>query len=305
MSFEKRVDLRQDLDFRNKVLESKQTKVYAVWRNCNLITEVNGLYKPLEVTLNDKLVDNADQIIFLGRRDEVDLIGVDFSSLEKENLKKILLEGEFLNMLEERSLLTITEAPLMAYTRGLMHWNKNSKFCGKCGSFTNSEDFGHTRRCNNNACNKIHYPRLEPAIIVLVERINKDGVKECLLGRHVRIPDFWTTLAGFVDFGEQIEEAVSREISEEVGIEVDSIQYIKSQPWPFPSSLMLGFTANATTSKIKVDPLELIEADWFSAQKLSKGIKEGTIIIPGKASIAYQLINTWLSKEGFDSDYNI
>ncbi|MBB6460382.1 NAD(+) diphosphatase [Flammeovirga kamogawensis] len=305
MSFEKRVDLRQDLDFRNEVLKSKQTKVYPIWRNCNLIIEVDGKSKPFEVTLTDKLIENADQIIFLGIRNSINIIGIDFSSLEKDNLKELLPEGEFLNMLEERSLLTISEAPLMAYTRGLMHWNKNSKFCGKCGGLTISEDFGHTRKCSNEACNKIHYPRLEPAIIVLVERINKEGVKECLLGRHVRIPGFWTTLAGFVDFGEQIEEAVSREILEEVGIEVNNIQYIKSQPWPFPSSLMLGFTANATTNNITIDPLELVEADWFTAKELSMGIRDSTIVIPGKASIAYQLISNWIAKEGFDLDYNI
>lgn len=165
----------------------------------------------------------------------------------------------------------------------LVEWARTHRFCGRCGEPTEETPGERARRCP--ACGLLAFPRLAPAVIVLVER--DDG--RALLARNSRFPSsMYSCLAGFVEPGETLEQAVEREIREEVGIEVGDLRYMGSQPWPFPHSLMLGFTARWKSGEIQVDGKEIADARWFAPDDLPS--------IPPRMSIARHLIDGWLSR---------
>jgi NAD+ diphosphatase len=164
----------------------------------------------------------------------------------------------------------------------LIHWNKNHQYCGKCGSLTENKTDERAKTCPK--CGLINYPRLSPAVIVAVIKDN-----QILLATSPRFKsDFYSVLAGFVEPGENLEECVQREVREEVGIEVKNIRYFGSQPWPFPDSLMIGFTCEYAKGEIKADETEILQAAWFEADSLPQ--------IPAKISIARALID-WFSEQ--------
>jgi NAD+ diphosphatase len=188
------------------------------------------------------------------------------------------------------ALLGRAEGALLAYARGMVHWHRRHLFCGRCGSETTSIEGGHVRRCDGEGCGILHFPRTDPAIIVLVT--SEDA---CLLGRQVKWPPrVFSTLAGFVEPGESLGEAVAREVSEETGVTVTDVTYHSSQPWPFPSSLMLGFTATALRIEPRVDENELQEARWFGREELRGQVASGRVRLPRPVSIARRLIEEWL-----------
>lgn len=161
----------------------------------------------------------------------------------------------------------------------LVEWEETHRFCGRCGAATEASTREHVRICPR--CGLHHFPRVAPAVIVAVTRGDR-----ILLGRHSRLPDgMFSVLAGFVEPGETLEETVHRELREEVGIEVKNVRYFGSQPWPFPHSLMVAFTAEWASGELHPDPAELEEADWFSADALPR--------IPPRISIARALIDAW------------
>ena len=164
----------------------------------------------------------------------------------------------------------------------LVEWDKNYQFCGACrGALKDRRDM-RAKECES--CGRLEFPRLSPAIIVSVE---KDGM--LLLARSARFPgEFFSVLAGFVEPGESLEEAVRREVMEETGVRVKDIAYFGSQPWPFPESLMIGFTAQYESGDIKIDGEEIVEAGWYRPSELPK--------IPGPVSIARQLIDSFVNK---------
>jgi NAD+ diphosphatase len=164
----------------------------------------------------------------------------------------------------------------------LVDWARNHRFCGRCGGTTEESPGERARRCPE--CGLLAFPRLAPAVITLVER--EDG--RALLARNARWPNgMFSCLAGFVEPGESIEAAVQREIFEEVGIEVDNLRYYRSQPWPFPHSLMLGFHARHRSGEIACDGEEIAEARWFAPDDLPD--------LPGRISIARWLIDAWMN----------
>ena len=166
----------------------------------------------------------------------------------------------------------------------IIDWDRTHQFCGRCGALLRARTAERSKECPR--CGLLHFPRLAPAIIVLVERGN-----ELLLARSRHFtPGMYSVLAGFVEPGESLEEAVVREVKEEVGIEIKDINYFGSQPWPFPHSLMIGFTATYAGGEISLDDREIEDAGWFSAEKLP--------CIPGKISIARKLIDRFLAKQG-------
>ncbi len=168
---------------------------------------------------------------------------------------------------------------------GLTAWDRDFRFCGRCGAATERSNTERVRTCT--ACRHRAYPRLSPAIIVLVER---DG--RALLARNARFPrPFLSTLAGFVEVGETLEEAVEREIEEEAGILVTDVHYFGSQPWPFTGSLMIGFTAKWAAREIAADSSEIAEAGWFPPDKLPAQI-------PPRLSIARELIDDFVRRHG-------
>ncbi|GAB4270159.1 MAG: NAD(+) diphosphatase [Candidatus Promineifilaceae bacterium] len=170
----------------------------------------------------------------------------------------------------------------------IVEWDRTHQFCGRCATPLKTTPNERAKVCP--ACGLTQYPRLSPAVIVRVTRVTPHG-EEILLAHNARFPHgFYSVLAGFVEPGETLEDCVRREIWEEVGIEVQNIRYFGSQPWPFPHSLMVAFTAEYANGRITVDQVEIENAKWFTADTLPK--------IPPKLSIARQLIDDFVRQQG-------
>ncbi len=185
--------------------------------------------------------------------------------------------------------LAPAEAAILAHARGLMHWRGRHGFCGVCGGICEPRSAGHALACT--VCGAQHFPRTDPAVIMLVHRGDR-----VLLGHSQRFPKvtMYSTLAGFVEPGESLEEAVAREVFEESAIRVGNVRYHSSQPWPFPSSIMLGFYAEGLTEEITIDPAELRDARWFSPAELRDHDAHG-FSLPRRDSIARRLIEDWMA----------
>lgn len=222
---------------------------------------------------------------FLG----VDEEGVRYFALQKDSLPGRLDEAARpAGLREVGALLSDRDAGLMVHAVALENWQRMHRFCSRCGERTVVAAAGHIRRCP--ACGAEHYPRTDPAVIMLVT----DDEDRALLGRQAHWPEGrFSTLAGFVEPGESIEQAVVREVAEEAGVTVGEVAYVSSQPWPFPSSLMLGFMARATSAQITVDGEELHEARWFSREEYRKAMESGEVLPPYGISIAARLIERW------------
>jgi len=196
--------------------------------------------------------------------------------------------GEFHDLRYLGSVLPADEANLIAHARALVMWHASQIYCGVCGSSARHGAAGNSRICMNQNCLREVFPRVDPAIIVLVS----DG-QRCLLGRQKSWPEGrYSTIAGFVEPGESLEDAVRRETYEETNIHVGEVRYHSSQPWPFPSSLMLGFVAMAESSDIALNDGELEDAQWFSRKELRSGFPK----LPFRISIARRLIDDWLGE---------
>jgi NAD+ diphosphatase len=203
------------------------------------------------------------------------------------------LPGELHDLHRIGATLGQHEGSLLAYARAVVTWSRAHRFCGRCGHPTRSEEGGHVRRCDNAVCAAQHFPRTDPAIIVLVEDHDR-----CLLGRKDTWPaGVYSALAGFVEPGESLSEAVAREVREETGIHVDHVRYRSSQPWPFPASIMLGFHARRTGGELAIDLHELSDARWFDRDEVASR-HENDAGLPSRVSIARRLIAEWLSGDG-------
>ena len=167
----------------------------------------------------------------------------------------------------------------------MLHWRRRHRYCGACGAPTASASAGHVMKCTNAACATDHFPRLDPAIIVLVT----DG-ERALLGRQAAWPEGrYSTIAGFVEPGESLEDAVAREVLEETGVRVLESEYHSSQPWPFPSSLMIGFTARAAAEAVPRADEELEDVRWFTREQVAAGFPG----LPPPQSVSFRLIEHW------------
>lgn len=190
------------------------------------------------------------------------------------------------------------EAATYAAARSLLDWHARHVFCANCGTPTTIFRAGWGRTCGN--CGAEHFPRVDPVVIMLVEH---DG--NVLLGRQPHYPAArYSALAGFVEVGESIENAVAREVKEEAGLDVSDVQYVASQPWPFPSSLMLGCHARAQSAELIVDTNELEDARWFSRDEVAEalsGANGATFLPPPRTAIARTLLEHWLGLEAAPS----
>jgi NAD+ diphosphatase len=226
---------------------------------------------------------DLDELVLLG-----DYNGLAVFTTEIESDNPPALEGgaEFADLRLAAALLPHEEAGLVAYARAMISFRHRHRFCGSCGAPTAPQKNGRVMVCQRESCATEFFPRVDPAVIVLVT----DGDR-ALLGRQPAWPaGRYSTIAGFVEPGESLEDAVRREVLEETGIEAGSMIYQSSQPWPFPRSLMLGFRAEALTREIRLGDSELEDARWFHREEL-----KGGSMMPFSQSIAYRLIQEWLN----------
>jgi NAD+ diphosphatase len=249
------------------------------------------------------LTNDADTVVFLGLNGTRPLFAAEINSsieayFEGQQYPKGH-EHRFVDVRELGCLLNAQDAAMLAYARGLLFWNRNSQFCSRCGTQTIQEQGGHAKHCSNESCGHLTFPRTDPAVIMLIEDYSNPDQPRCLLGRNAKFPNrMMSTLAGFVDPSESLEETVAREAFEEAGIRVDKVTYQASQPWPFPSSIMLGFRALATTTEITIDGVEIEEAGWFTVEQLKSfgewGDDTQDYCLPRRDSIARYLIESWI-----------
>ncbi len=195
--------------------------------------------------------------------------------------------------------LPADEAGLFAYAKGLSHWQRETRHCARCGAPVVLVAAGHRAQCTNADCARLHFPRTDAAVIMLVEH---EGA--CLLGRQAGWPPGrYSTLAGFVEPGESLEDAVRREVAEEAGVIVDQVHYHSSQPWPMPASLMVGFIATARSREIAMRDHELEDARWFTPTQIVDGLADGSFIASTPLSVSYQLLAYWLrERAGLELD---
>ena len=288
--------LRRDDAWVSTRLADAGTHVIPVWRNNNLII---GGGDPEAVMVSGAaaraMIDMADQIALLGIDGDAAYFAVDLSTHDEPALAPHAGAAEFIDLRQAGALIERRAGTLLAHARGIMFWHRNNRFCANCGHPTESHHGGTIRRCTGPDCGRDHFPRTDPAVIMLVTRPGPDG-GACLLARSAHfLAGMYSTLAGFVDQGESLEESVAREVMEEAGIAVTDVRYQASQPWPFPASLMLGFRAQATTFALDFAKDELDDAGWFTRADIAR-FGERDMRLPRSDSIARWLVDSWLNE---------
>jgi len=280
--------LRQDEEWLASVMADTRTRAIPVWKSQNLITAGEAPRAGfVELSALGDAGPHREELILLGRYGDAHYFAYE---VESEDPPALLRDAHFQDLRQAASSLSAEDAGILAYARAMISWRRHHQFCGKCGAETRPAKGGHVLRCTRDACGHEQFPRLDPAIIVLVSDADR-----ALLGRQAAWPKGrYSTIAGFVEPGESLEDAVTREVAEETGIEVDNVQYHSSQPWPFPSSLMLGFTARARSHAIHLRDEELEDARWFSVAE----IKAGHPLLPPNQSISFSLIEHWFDSFG-------
>jgi NAD+ diphosphatase len=280
--------LRQDPEWFAAALADERSRAVPVWNSRNLIA---GGDSPRAVYFELSLIPperrNDSDLILLGRCGDTNFFTFEIDSVEPPPLPP---GSRFEDLRHIASVLPIDEAGLLGYARAIVSWRRRHRFCGMCGAGTVAAKSGHVLVCSDPACRNEQFPRIDPAIIVLVGEGDR-----ALLGRQASWPlGRYSTIAGFVEPGESLEDAVAREVFEETGIEVDRIEYHSSQPWPFPASLMLGFTAHAVTTEVRLRDQELEDARWFTRADIASN----GALLPPRQSISFRLIEHWFDAGG-------
>jgi len=279
--------LREQDIFNHKDFNKDKIKLAVIWDNkfpVNIINDKN--YLTLWVSGEEALdlIKNSNSLIFLGL-----LKGLFYFSINMQNKPKN--KDKYYDLRTLNPLLNNFDLTLLTTAQGINYWHKKNIYCGICGILTKNDDYGNSRICTKTECRNKIFPRLDPAVIMLITF--KDS---CLLGRQKIWPKgMHSTLAGFVEHGETIEQAVERETFEETGVRIKNVQYKYSQAWPFPSSLMLGFHAEAIDKSLTINYLELETANWFSKDYLRSSPENTEFKMPGKISVARKLIKDWLN----------
>jgi NAD+ diphosphatase len=280
---------RKDPDWLRSTLRAPSTRFVVQWRDEHLATCDDA---PRIVFLAGRralaVLEREEDAVFLGEFGETPCFALEIrSDIDPQAILSDRIAFQSLRALATR--LPGDEAGLLAYARALLLWHRSHRFCAQCGTPTVAREGGHTRGCTNPDCGAQQFPRLDPAIIVLVAHGDR-----CLLGRQPSWPaGVYSTIAGFVEPGESLEDAVRREVAEETGVRVGRASYHSSQPWPFPSSIMLGFTAEAISEDIALTDSELEDARWFTREEIAERARGMTRGLPAELSIAFRLVTDW------------
>ncbi|WP_374455604.1 NAD(+) diphosphatase [Nocardioides sp.] len=276
---------RTDDEWLAEVRRDPATRVLVV--SGNRLRPVDG---EVRWTTPDEAPDGT--LVLLGARDEVVHLAVIVSPEDApgDPDEWVPLRG-VLGLLADHAA---DQAPLLMHAIGLAEWHHATRCCPRCGGTLQSRAAGHELRCTQ--CDRPQFPRTDPAVIMAIT--HGDGDDEAiLLGRNTAWPaGRWSTLAGFCEPGETLEDAVRREVAEEVGVRVGEVTYFGSQPWPLPASLMLGFTGRALTTDIDVDGAEIEEARWWTRADFERAGRSGELVVPRGVSISSSLIESWFGR---------
>jgi NAD+ diphosphatase len=232
--------------------------------------------------------------LFLGLDGDAGLFALDLSALGAPGALEVTGAERMADLRALASTVSGAQAAVLAYARGLVYWHCHQQFCGTCGAPTLVHDGGHLRICSKDTCARSHFPRIEPAVITLVESAGPPNL--CLMARHSgAAPGSYALVAGFAEIGESLEDAVRREVAEETGIHLTTVDYVTSQAWPFPAGLMAGFRATAAGETVTPDGAEIVEARWFTRSELARRQASGRRL--GRAdSIDHHLLQAWLDQ---------
>lgn len=273
-------------------MADEATRFLPLWRLDPLVKsgEPRGLAWARRILFED--LDAVPEPLLLGEADGVAHFAVDLSALEKP-VEELGLGGDakFEDLRAAAMSLPAADASIAAHARALVDWNSRYAHCPGCAGHTRVVFGGIQRNCVD--CAAEHYPRTDPVAIALVARGER-----CLLGRGPGWPEkMYSALAGFIEPGESIEEAARREVQEESGIRVGAVRYVSSQPWPFPSSLMIGCIAEAESEEITVDRTELQDAAWFERDVVRAALAgdHAELIVPPPFAIAHHLMRAWVA----------
>lgn len=279
-------DMREDDAWLKEKLLEPETVIYPITNRRCL---VDALGRPVSMNKDGiHEISNSHELYFLGLENNSARFACNVEDTA-ENYEGI---GKWSELREFAPDIPHKQAAIIAYASGLIYWHQTNKYCGVCGAETKCRRSGHMRLCANENCKKMHFPRTDPAVITLVS-----AGERCLLARRASSSvNRRSTIAGFAEPGETLEDAVRREIKEEVGVEVGCVNYCGSQPWPFPASLMMGFHAKATTYDILPDGKEISEADWYTRSDVTQLVVNGDLILPPEDSISRWLIDIWMSE---------
>ena len=260
------------------------TRFIAVWNSRCLVHDERAVL----LTLDELGGSNwFGESIYLGQQEATHLFAV---ALPYELGNQGPDISRFTNFRGLMGGLPAQDAALLAYAKGMVEWQTRHRHCGVCGAPNLLQRGGFAMDCSNADCGHRCFPRIDPAIIVLVTDADR-----CLLGRQAAWPEQrYSTLAGFVEPGESLEDAVRREVKEEsnVDVAVDDVVYLGSQPWPFPTAMMIGFHAQAGSTEIQLNDRELADARWFTRDEITSG----SIVLPPVSSIAFRLIAHWFEQ---------
>ncbi len=289
-TFDRCDHVRGDQQLVASLFDHPDRRLVPLWRDGHAIDEGGGV-----LFMDDP---KGRDVVFLGLENDVPWFAVDLNDQPEAPRLVPHQDPQWRDLRWVGSHLSASEAALLATARGIMQWHRRHRFCPQCGAPTRPLYAGHKRGCINPDCGAEHFPRTDPAVIMLVT--DHDG--RALLGRQAKwAKGMISTLAGFVESGETLEQTVIREVWEEAGIRVTNPRYAGSQPWPLPSSLMLAFEADAVTTDIAVDAEELEYAGWFTRAQVrafGETVTEGseTWTLPNRASVSRWLINRWLAR---------
>lgn len=305
---------RKDPNWVAAQFKAGDTRVLPLWRNANVVVqpvsdsaEGGGDLPPtlllLDVATARKLAPEADMILLGVTRQGETRFALDISHLAAPLDDIGLADAKTADLRDLAGTLPHAESAMLAQARALVQWHAGHKFCAKCGGKTESREGGHVRVCLNPDCGASHFPRTDPAVIMLVT-----NGERCLLARRAgNAQPMFSTLAGFVEPAESLEEAVAREVLEEVGLRVHDVTYQSSQPWPFPAQLMLGFRAETRDEAFRLQDDEIADARWFTRADLQRvlaaeasgepALFDGREVRMARAiSIARRLVEDWVAE---------
>jgi NAD+ diphosphatase len=283
---------RRDAAWLAAAYQDESSRILPLWQ-LNVLVE--GTAEGRLVWLSPAEVVRLDidtEPVFLGLEGGIAHFALDVSELADPAHELNLDEGaRFEDARAAAMRLSVADTGILAQSRAQLDWHRRHGFCSSCGERTAMARGGHVRKCG--ACGAEHFPRTDPVAIMLIV----DG-ERCLLGQsqgRLAASGMYSALAGFIDQGESIEEAVRREVREEAGVEVDLVRYHSSQPWPFPSSLMIGCHGRAVSTDIVIDPTEMADVRWFTRADVRSALagNHPALRVPGAIAIAHHLIRAW------------